>query len=372
MDYKEFEEIYQHLRFSFANWFALASPQLKIQINSILFFNGIPNPNLPLFEKRQRLLIILENEILSWLDSTIPLPTREPSLKRIDCRVSGESQCKDRCVWKGDTNKCLLHTPANFDVGSNQVPADKLLVRKLIEELVRFPTKRNELLKQDVGQYVKILAPFRTGNQYIIPEDLPSWSEMLRLSWTKKDDNKYIEDYSAISPLPEPEPAEQAPPPPPAPAPAPPPPLESIKTSEVPNITGIFGSTFYFVVYPSITQILNIFGISNDELEAIGQEIDEPITDDIIAEYISKNMNYSLYQLIFPSGNPIAQEPMIIKLQSPVNKQEISDFVVIVSLPDGRVGLVSFDTDSTPIPFNRFPVPVKNRIKKVPVTLPEA
>jgi hypothetical protein len=78
-------------------------------------------------------------------------PTREPSLKRIDCRVSGESQCKDRCVWKGEEDKCLLHVPTNFDVGSQQVPATRLLVRKLIEELVRFPNKRNELLKQDVG-----------------------------------------------------------------------------------------------------------------------------------------------------------------------------------------------------------------------------
>ena len=401
MDYKEFEEIFQHLRFTFANWFALASPQLKSQINSVLFFNGKPNINLPLFEKRQRLLIILENEILSWLDSTIPLPTRVPSLKRIDCRVSGESQCKDRCVWKGGEDKCLLHVPTNFDVGTQQVPGTTLLVRKLIEELVRFPNKRNELLKQDVGQYVKIFAPFRSGNQYIIPEDLPSWSEMLRLSWTKKDDNKYIEEYSAISPAASAPasapasasasaPAEQeqdqdqdqekeasAPASAPAekeqdqgqvqeaPAPAP------IKTSDIPNLTGIFGSNFYFVVYPSITHIINIFGISNSELEAIGQTINEQLTDSTIAEYISMKMNYSFYQLIFPSGNPIPQEPMIVKLQSPVDKQDVADFVVIVSLPDGRVGLVSFDTDSTPIPFNRFPVPVKNKIKKVPVTLPE-
>jgi hypothetical protein len=63
---------------------------------------------------------------------------------------------------------------------------------------------------------------------------------------------------------------------------------------------------------------------------------------------------------------------MIVKLQSPVNTQDISDFVVIVSLPDGRVGLVSFDTNSTAVPFNRFPVPVKNKIKKTPITLAEA
>jgi hypothetical protein len=134
---------------------------------------------------------------------------------------------------------------------------------------------------------VKIFAPFRSGNQYIIPEDLPSWSEMLRLSWTKNDDNKYIEEYSAISPAPlaeaeAPIAAVEEAVPPPLPVAEPP-----IKTSEVPNLFGIFGSNLYFIPYPSITKILNKFGITNDELDAIGQDIDEYITDSEIAKYIS-------------------------------------------------------------------------------------
>ena len=404
VDYKEFEEIYQHLRFTFANWFSLASPALKTQINSILYFNGQPNINIPLYEKRQRLLIILQNEILGWLDSTIPLPSREPSLKRIDCRVSGESQCKDRCVWKGDSDKCLLHVPTNFDVGSNQVPATTLLVGKLIEELVRFPQRRKELLEQDVGKYVKIFAPFRSGDQYIIPEDLPAWSEMLRMDWLQKDEHRYIEEYSAISPLPETiiqgekegqeaqgqekeaqgqekegqqaqeeekeeedkgddiefqaelDKEEE---------------LEVIKSSEIPILDAMFGHQFFFIINQSVTRILNEFGMSNDEFEAIGQTLNEEITDLDIAQYVSQKINYSLYQLIYSPGNPIAPTPLIVKLRSSVNTNDISDVVVIVKLPDGRVGLLSSNTKSTPITFNNMKGNVKFLIKKIHVTEPD-
>ena len=375
VDYKEFEEIFQHLRFTFSNWFSLASPSLKAQVNEILFFKGNPNPNLPVFEKRQRLLIILENEITSWLDSTIPLPNREPSLKRIDCRVSAESQCKDRCVWKGE-GKCLLHVPTNFDVGSQQVPATRLLVRKLIEELVRFPQRRKQLLNQDVGQYVKIFAPFRSGSQYIVSEDLPAWSEMLRMDWLKKDDYKHIEEYSAISPIPEvpeaaPEVPEAAPEAPEA-APEAPEDLEALEdlevdeepipSSEISFINTVFGGQFFFIPAKSVTDVLNNFGILDDDLEAVGQEIGKEITDVTVAENIASIMKFSIYQLIYSPGNPIPPKPLIVKLQSPDNN--VSDVVVIVVLPDGRIGLVSSEKDPIPIPHMNLPFNIRLQIKK--------
>ena len=350
-------------------------------MNEILFFNGKPNPNLPLYEKRQRLLIILENEILSWLDSTIPLPKREPSLKRIDCRVSGESQCKDRCVWKGDANKCLLHVPTNFDVGSKQVPATSLLVRKLIEELIRFPEKRKQLLQQEVGQFVKIFAPLRSGNQYIVSEDLPAWSEMLRLSWLKKEDQKYIEEYSAISPLPE---AVAAPSEAPAPEeaeaeaeaeaelPVAEEEQEYITSSEIPILNTMFGSQYFFILGDSVTKILNIFSISDDELEVIGQPIDEEVTNQEVAIYISRMMTYSFAQYIYSADNPTPPKPIIVRLQSPANKNDVLDFVIIIKLPDGRVGLLSSNTEPTPIPLMNLKKSIQILLKREPITLPDA
>ena len=378
MDFKEFEEIYQHLRYSFANWFSLSSPSLKTQINSILYLNGKPNINLPLYEKRQRLFIILGNEIESWLDSSIPVPKRNPSIKRIDCRVAGESQCKDRCIWKGEEQRCLLHIPENIDVGSKEVPAIKLLIRKLIDELIRFPEKRKELMEQKVKQYVKLFSPLRSGNQYIVPEDLPAWSELLRMSWIKKEDNRYIEEFSAISPIAEELAAEaqkaqgqeaqeeaqeeqeqEA--------------VEAIKSSEIPVISSILGKKYYFIEEPTKTLagILSNFGISSEELEAISQDLEKPITDMDIAEYISTTTKFSLYQLVFTQGNPIPKDPIIIKLQIKEREAEssIADFIVILYLPDGRVGLLSDTSDTTPIPYASLikycSFPTRQKIKAV-------
>ena len=395
VEYKEFEEIYQHLRFTFANWFSMAPGSLRKQIEDIVFLNGMSSL-LPLYEKRQRLLIILENEILSWLDSTTPIRQRNPSLKRIDCRVSGEADCKDRCVWKGDESRCLLHVP------NGASSATKLLIRKLIEELIRFPVKRTELLKQGVGQYVKISAPFRSGNQYIVSEDLPAWSEMLRMDWAKKEEGRYLEEYSAIQPLPEAQAAE-APEAAEAPVVSPPdefpPPLipvitpeapeeaapeaqdnslegldaedaeaeaeaeaeapEVIPSADIPSISAKFGSNYFFIVEPSITEAL-ISYISADEFEAVGQDLDAPI-DMEVANYIVSSTGLTFYQLIYAAGNPVPPKPLVLK--SPIQKEDV---IIVIQLPDGRIGVLSSDQEVKAIPFNTLPVIVKAEIHKSP------
>jgi hypothetical protein len=395
VDYKDFEEIYQHLRFTFANWFALAPGNLKEQINKIIFFKGKQNINIPLYEKRQRLLLILENDIMSWLDSSIAVPERKPSLKRIDCRVTAEAQCKDRCVWKGKEDKCLLHVPENFDVGSNKLPARNLLVRKLIEELIRFPEKRRELITQDVGQYVKIREPFRSGSQYIVPEDLPAWSELLRMEWTKKEDYKYLEEYSSITPLiPEATVTATAPT---ATATAPtgptasmtPEPLaeassddsqipelvqkEAIRTSDESFLKAKFGSNFIFRYYKEdyMASVLKTFGLSVDEYRAIFDTLEEPIRDLEKAKIISRKLNLSLYILSYESGNPVPPTPIIVKLASIVNRRKKAEFIMIVQLPDGRLGYL---TENVPgketIALESLPNNIKAEINSVVTTLP--
>ena len=385
VDYKEFEEIYQHLRFTFANWFSMAPGELRKQIEGILFSNGKPSL-LPLYEKRQRLLIILENEILSWLDSTTPIRQRNPSLKRIDCRVSAESECKDRCVWKGDESRCLLHVPS-----ADGSKVTKLLIRKLIEELIRFPVKRHELLNQDVGQYVKISAPFRSGNQYIVSEDMPAWSEMLRMDWAKKEESRYLEEYLAIQPLSasasEAEPAPEAEAEPEAMPPLVPstPPVDSsaplaqapdnslegldaedadaeeaqeaaepIPSADISNIQAKFGSKYFFIEEFSITDALNNF-ISTDEgdLEA-GVDLE-------FAKNIVSSSGLSFYQLIYAPGNPVPPKPLVVKSTTPK-----ADVIIIVQLPDGRIGVLSSSQEIAPITFDTLPLTVKAEIYKSP------
>jgi hypothetical protein len=342
VDYKEFEEIYQHLRFSFANWFALLG-DLKEQINSIIYKDGKPNIDLPLYEKRQRLSIILENELMSWLDSSVNRPKRNPSIKRIDCRVIvEEGGCKDRCVWKGQSGaqgqgqgqgKCLLHIPGQFEVGAQQVNTAQLLIRKLIEELIRFPAKRAELLKQNVSQYVKINEAVRYGSQYIVPENLPAWSEMLRMEWTKKEESRYIEEYVAIQPQ---EYIAKT--------------VDSLETKDIPELFSYFGEGFQYILddKPLTTQGLTGY--------------DSQLVTEANALAISRALKFSIYQVIYEAGNPIPPKPLVVRLL--LNQKTIAPFLVIIQLPDGRLGRVTMKGD--PIPYNKIPTKLRSLFIKIP------
>jgi hypothetical protein len=285
---------------------------------------------------------------MSWLDSSVPLPDRTPSLKRIDCRVIVDSvDCKGGCVWKED--RCLLHTPENFDIGSKQVNANRVLIFKLIEELIRFPVKREQLLKQDVSQYVKITQAFRSGNQYIVPENLPAWTELLRMEWNKKQEHKYLEEYSAIQAKPF----------------IPDVPVISMNTQ---LINTYFGDGVTFVEEPSgsITKILEDKGIKRSFLKGLGQEFDAPIMDLEIARNIAKKLRLSIYQLLFEPDNPIADTPIIVKLGP--NAVNINPFLLIVKLPDESVGYITQNSIAE-IPYLSLPPKIKTEAKQSKVVL---
>ena len=357
VDYKDFEEIYQHLRFSFSNWYALMeSPTLKKEISDILFKDGFPNMDLPLFEKRQRLFIRLYPVLKAWLDPSAHTPDRNPSLKRIDCRVIVEKEgCKGRCVWKEgagaaageaageslEQSHCLLHTPENVTVGSKEVSAVDLLIKKLIEELIRFPVKCTELLQQRVSQYVKLTSAFRSGDQYIVPEDLPAWSEILRMEWRKKQESRYFEEYAAIQPQ-EYEPEHIVP---------------AFSTSSNPELKALVGDNYFFIEEPSgsIGRIIEKQGLSEDYLESIGQDINTPIVDEETAKLIAKKLRLSIYQIIYEPGNPVPPQPIIVKLQLQA-KQMPAPFLVLVQLPDERVGTITTSMDVLePITYQKVP-----------------
>ena len=199
---RDFEEVYQHLRVSFATWFSVtASPTLREEVNVILFDNGRPRTNLTVMEKRQRLFIKLGNEILSWMDSSLPLRSRQQDLTRVNCIVQSKEACSGACVWKEETGRCLLHTPALSPIEGTKVDAQRLMVRKLLEELIRFPMKREELLKRGVTTRIPLTAPFRKEDQYLVRETMPAWSEFLRMDWAHADHEvpKYPEEILAAA-----------------------------------------------------------------------------------------------------------------------------------------------------------------------------
>lgn len=195
---REIEEIYQHLRITFANWVSSeeAGPQARRDIQAI-----IERKDLALFERRKRLDILIGSTVLSWMDSAIPSPARKSaSILRVDCRTRPEGECNNRCVWAAEEGRCALHTPAKTTLGDvEDVDVPTLLLHRLIEELLRFAELRRQLLENDVNRIIHLHDAVHIKDQYIIPENIPLWTEFLRFKWLqeKTEEPRFYEELSA-------------------------------------------------------------------------------------------------------------------------------------------------------------------------------
>jgi hypothetical protein len=335
---KDFEEVFQHLRLMFANWLSQMPEKnaLVKSINDILFdTKGEINMLISLEEKRERLFIMFGHTILSWLDSSLETLNKKPTVRRVDCRVVEKSACSNRCVWREDTSSCLLHVPETIDIGRKKQSGKYILVRRLIEELIRFPVKRNELLKRGVRQYIKLIAPFRSGTEYIVPEYLPEWKEVLRMDWrhTKDEVPKFAEEFTSYG--------------------------EYIQTSvstlplSAQEYFGKQALKYTFLEEP-VSKILESFGATGQLSGPIFESVKE-------AQAYAKQMKLSIYQIQFDDAG-IPGEPIIVK--GLITRKDIQPFLVIIVV-DGVVGFVSSDkTNVTPIEYSDLPEIMVERIKR--------
>jgi hypothetical protein len=156
------------------------------------------------YEKRKRLYIYLGSTLLSWFYAD-PNEWESDTLTflRKDCRIiDSPESCNGSCHWKQDANeegKCLLHVNETTMVGNEMVSTPEMFTKRVIDELIRFPIRRHELLTRGkISRVTAIIQPIRMGDQYIIPESSISWSEMLRLDWMKQTPEKpvYYEEMS--------------------------------------------------------------------------------------------------------------------------------------------------------------------------------
>ena len=199
----DMREIFEHLRLTFSNWFSseAASPEFRKQIKEI-----IDTPTLPLFEKRKRLEILLGPMILSWMDSETPKGDVEGSLLRVDCRLEAKPPCPARCVWRQraseNVGRCYLHSPKDVHLGGRLVNGPRLFMFRLLEELLRFPERRQQLLKGTVTTLVTLKDAVKIGQQYVLPENSIAWQDLLRLDWIEqgKEIKKYYEEMSRGTP----------------------------------------------------------------------------------------------------------------------------------------------------------------------------
>lgn len=185
----DLEEIYQHLRVSFGNYLTGPSGSvIKKRIEEDILSKM---KKLTLHERRRRMFILFGTEIISWF-STEKNKETTFSFIRSDCRIQTQDTCQGNCVWTSD-NKCKLHIPDN-----NEINIGKMLVARLIDEILRFAEKRRELFQNNITKLVFFKKPIRIGDQYIIPENTLEWSDMLRVIWsdTMFEKPRFFEEIS--------------------------------------------------------------------------------------------------------------------------------------------------------------------------------
>jgi hypothetical protein len=350
MDSGDFEEIYQHLRYTFANWLSTVQGSVLGEINEILYdTDGNTNLNYSVAEKRNRIFVKIGRTVLSWLDSSLPQVDRKPTLKRVDCRILRDADtCTNRCVWKGE-GECLIHIPKEYTVGRESVASNAYMVKRIIEELVRFPLKRKELLSKRVRQYVTLRAPFKSGSSYIIPENLPQWTELLRMDWLKKkvETPKHIEEFAWSSeadadaeaegnegaePLPE-------------------------------ELEAYLGAARYGLYF-----LPQLDGLKQGYIE-LGVPSEQAPDGMLTVEQLkvmTRILRLSMFQMEYEDETPVPKDVTITRAKAKGIRGDL-DVIVSVKLPDTTVGFLSLRPDRiVAIPVNRLSAVMSALIRKNP------
>ncbi len=187
-------EAFEYLRLTFSNWFSSekVSGELRERVERILF-----TKDLPLFEKRKRLEILLGDTVRSWMDTEEEFTDVKKTLLRVDCLLQTGPDCPAQCVWKESKGKCLIHTPGSTETFEN-IPL--MLSRRLFEELIRFPEKRQQLLEKNVSPLVSLKQAILMKDQYIVPQSSLAWYDLLRAEWLSptQEKKKFYEEMSSV------------------------------------------------------------------------------------------------------------------------------------------------------------------------------
>jgi hypothetical protein len=209
---EEIEDVYQHLRVSFSNWLATAGAGKDIReaLAAVL-----KRSDLPLYEKRKRLDILLEDKVTRWLEPSDKEEDPDIGFLRVDCLVQDQESCGGRCKWVSSREskepeeqegpgRCLIHTPAKINPNGVVLNVPRMLYLRLVDELIRYASKRDEIFSKQVPRLTIRQKSQRQGDQYIIPEGTPDWSswwELLRSEWivSDKDVSKIFDEQYTSS-----------------------------------------------------------------------------------------------------------------------------------------------------------------------------
>ena len=177
------EEAYEYLRISLSEWLQTNTKDAKSVLKQLI---GLRNSRLPLYELRRRGDILLEPIIHNWIDVS---PHKEAipalSLLRKDCRVEAKEGCQasPMCSWIG--SECKIHAGS-----SAQIPDIKVyFTSRIIDEIMRYPARSDELLEQGVSKIRNPMGLVRTEDSVLtMKSKISDLAAELELDYVPQDE----------------------------------------------------------------------------------------------------------------------------------------------------------------------------------------
>jgi hypothetical protein len=140
---EQMDEAYQYVRLAMSRWMVrdAAGQRLRKEVLSLM------KSNLPLYERRKRMDILLGSTITSWLAVDEATTPTSLSLFRRDCLTLNDMDCQAASACRYDSTKkqCLIHAPKTAD-------RDPVIIftARMSDEILRFAPLRDEILNNDV------------------------------------------------------------------------------------------------------------------------------------------------------------------------------------------------------------------------------
>jgi len=327
------ENIYQHLRLTFSKWVSVNTEgsNIRSSVKTLIERRDIPS-----FEKIRRLDIQLGITIKSWLSPDANPFNPEPVFLRTDCtKIEDLNKCNNYC--QVSDGKCKIHTPQDIQISSiERVIAVDYLTQRLLDEIVRIPAKSNELLESKVKRIQIPKTNIHIKDQWIIPQGVPAWYELLRISNNFDSESpQYYEEFSRLGDY------------------------NNEDTNkyllEIPDSLKILlpSETVNKLALRIIGQEALFFGISD--------EVDKPFSTNILIQISNKYKKPVIHIII--NENPIRFTGRSIGLKN----IKSSCIVIVTGLKEGPALLVTKDTMSDSVPSKYIYGPIYDSIEDVKV-----
>ncbi len=224
---QELEDLYQHFRLIVSSWLA-GTPAIRAQVSKIvddvednIYIGELDeSQRLSLHEKRTRLQVLLGGFLMKFMAVNDEIEDDEPLyrqsfLRRTCIDIKEQGECKGACTWRvgaEDQGQCLLHVRDDVEIGREvdergrqvgetlRVNTTDLFVRRVIDELARFPVKRAQLLNDTVSDLTIITRGVRIDDQYVVPQKSYHWIDLFarlagRLEGKDLEKPKFYEEF---------------------------------------------------------------------------------------------------------------------------------------------------------------------------------